>query len=104
VTFGLASVHSQKLVAGTKHLNSGFSHSRQYGLLTLPTFVTGRVPKLGGGGNPHLKRIPTPRLRHAAAIRGRQSGVGATRASSVGEFVVSLAFTRFRAILDKSLI
>jgi hypothetical protein len=52
VTFGRVSVHSQNDVAGTKQRHSALSHARQYGDFKLRTFVTGTVPRFGGGGKP----------------------------------------------------
>jgi hypothetical protein len=52
VTFGRLSVHSQNELAGTRQRQPALSHPRQYGDLRLRTFVTGALPRLGGGGNP----------------------------------------------------
>jgi hypothetical protein len=47
-TFEVESVHSQKLVAGTRQRHSGFSQPFENRLNTLRTLVIGRVPRLGG--------------------------------------------------------
>src|SRR6267143_4761451 len=44
--------YSAKLLAGTKHRLSGFSHPRQCGDDVFLMFVTGGPPVRGGGGMP----------------------------------------------------
>ena len=71
VTLGRLSVHSQKLVTGTRQRCSGFSHGRQKLLFRLRTLVTGREP-LGGGGNPQRSmassRTPSSAVRTTGAM------------------------------------
>jgi len=69
---GLGSAaYSAKLLAGTKHRLSGFSHPRQCGDDVFLMFVTGGPPVRGGGGIP--QRIMAS-SRSAPALRTTGAG------------------------------
>jgi hypothetical protein len=100
-TFGVLSVYSQNEVAGTRQRHSGFSHPRQYGEATLRTFVTGRPPMFGGGGNPQRIDCVTRSLSRMWITGATWSGNTAGRG---GWLAVWSCFTLNRAAIASRLV
>jgi hypothetical protein len=95
--FGFAaSLYSEKLVAGTKHLASGFSHPRQCGEFVFRMFVTAAPPNWGGPGIPQRAIASSRSPFFVRTIGASQSG---KMAGSGGRFPTWLLRTRNRAII-----